>query len=112
MKKVLKVMGIVAIIGMIVVLLTNIEPLTIYSKTETETQVYYTYEQLDEYGRWVACNVGNCGSNGTYTEQQAVFTKDNMDTLREIKHTDVRNYTIRYQLKGFQIIKKDSKIVY
>lgn len=102
MKKVLKVMGIVAIIGMIVVLLTNIEPLTIYSKTGTETKVYYTYEQLDEYsGKW-------CPLNGErYSEQQALFTKDNMDTLREIKHTDIINHSVTYQLKGFQIIKKE-----
>lgn len=112
MKKVLKIMGIVAIIGIIVVLLTNIEPLTIYSKTTgTETKVYYTYEELNEYGEWEACDASNYGGNGNYSEQQAIFTKDNMDTLREIKHTDVRNYTIRYQLKGFEIIKKDSRIV-
>ena len=106
MKKVLKVMGIVAIIGIIVVLLTNIEPLTIYSKTETETKVYYTYEYLDEYsGTWYPLR------SDTYSEQQAFFTKDNMDTLREIKHTDVNNYKIRYQLKGFEIVVKDSRIV-
>lgn len=111
MKKVLKVMGIVAIIGMIVVLLTNIEPLTIYSKTGIETKVYYTYEQLDEYsGKWCPCEGFPYG--GEYSEQQAFFTKDNMDTLREIKHTDVKNYKIRYQLKGFEIIKKDSRIGY
>lgn len=107
MRKIFKIMGIVAIIGMIVVLLTNIEPLTIYSKTGTETQVYYTYEYLDEYsGEWRPY------LSDRYSEQQAIFTKDNMDTLREIKHTDVKNYTIRYQLKGFEIIKKDGRIVY
>lgn len=105
MKKVLKVMGIVAIIGIIVVLLTNIEPLTIYSKTtETGTKVYYTYEQLNDRGEWVSINNGY-----EYSEQQAFFTKDNMDTLREIKHTDVKNYKIRYQLKGFEIVVKDSR---
>lgn len=102
MKKVLKVMGIVAIIGMIVVLLTNIEPLTIYSKTETETQVYYTYEQLDEYGRWIGLSFDG---QIQFPEQQAIFTKDNMDRLREIKHTDIINHITRYQLKGFEIIK-------
>ena len=107
MKKVLKVMGIVAIIGIIVVLLTNIEPLTIYSKTGTETKVYYTYEELDEYsGKWRPYR------DDTYSEQQAFFTKDNMDTLREIKHTDVKNYKIRYQLKGFEIVVKDSRKPY
>lgn len=104
MKKVLKVMGIVAIIGMIVVLLTNIEPLTIYSKTETKTQVYYTYEQLDEYGRWISLSFGG---QIQFSEQQAIFTKDNMDTLREIKHTDIINHKTSYQLKGFEIIKKE-----
>lgn len=103
MRKIFKIMGIVAIIGIIVVLLTNIEPLTIYSKTtETGTKVYYTYEYLDEYsGKW-------CPLNGErYSEQQALFTKDNMDTLREIKHTDIINHSVTYQLKGFQIIKKE-----
>ena len=106
MKKVLKVMGIIAIIGIIVVLLTNIEPLTIYSKTETETQVYYTYEYLDEYsGEWRLYLMDR------YSEQQAIFTKDNMDTLREIKHTDIINHKTSYQLKGFEIIVvKDDKI--
>lgn len=104
MKKVLKVMGIVAaaVIGMI--LYTNAFPLTVYSKTETETQVYYTYECLDEYGRWQAYD---CGGYGVYTEQQAIFTKDNMNRLREIKHTDIINHKTSYQLKGFQIIKKE-----
>ena len=104
MKKIFKIMGIVAIIGIIVVLLTNIEPLTIYSKTtETGTKVYYTYEELDEYsGEWVSINNGM-----TYSEQQAFFTKDNMDTLREIKHTDVTTHSVTYQLKGFQIIKRE-----
>lgn len=104
MKKVLKVMGIVAIIGIIVVLLTNIEPLTIYSKTtETGTKVYYTYEELNEYnGEWAPVNNG-----WEYSEQQAFFTKDNLDTLREIKHTDVTTHSVTYQLKGFQIIKRE-----
>ena len=105
MKKVLKVMGIVAIIGIIVVLLTNIEPLTIYSKTGTETKVYYTYEELTDYGVWRE-------RPGIYDEQQALFTKDNMDTLREIKHTNVITYKIRYQLKGFEIVVKDSRKPY
>ena len=103
MKKIFKAMGIVAIIGIIVVLLTNIEPLTIYSKTtETGTKVYYTYEELNEYGEWIPIN-----NNYIYSEQQAFFTKDNMDTLREIKHTDVTTHSVTYQLKGFQIIKKE-----
>ena len=106
MKKVLKVMGIIAIIGIIVVLLTNIEPLTIYSKTGTETKVYYTYEYLDEYsGKWEPCQRSEY--SGEYSEQQAFFTKDNMDTLREIKHTDVTTHSVTYQLKGFQIIKRE-----
>ena len=104
MKKVLKVMGIVAIIGMIVVLLTNIEPLTIYAKTGTETKVYYTYEELNDRGVWRPFH-----NDYRYSEQQAFFTKDNMDTLREIKHTNVITYKIRYQLKGFEIVVKDSR---
>lgn len=100
MRKIFKIMGIVAaaVIGMI--LYTNAFPLTVYSKTETETQVYYTYEEFDEWaGRWRE-------RPGVYDEQQAFFTKDNMDTLREIKHTNVINHKIRYQLKGFEIIKR------
>ena len=106
MRKIFKIMGIVAaaVIGMI--LYTNAFPLTVYSKTETETKVYYTYEQLDEYsGKWRPY------SYDTYSEQQAFFTEDNMDTLREIKHTDVKNYKIHYQLKGFEIVVKDYRIV-
>lgn len=103
MKKVLKVMGIVAIIGIIVVLLTNIEPLTIYSKTKTETQVYYTYEEFDGK-RWIGLVFDG---QSYFLEQQAIFTKDNMDTLREIKHTDIINHKTSYQLKGFEIIKKE-----
>ena len=106
MRKIFKIMGIVAaaVIGMI--LYTNAFPLTVYSKTETETKVYYTYECLDEYsGTWYPL------SGNPYSEQQAFFTKDNMDTLREIKHTDVNNYKIRYQLKGFEIVVKDYRIV-
>mgnify|MGYP003538960486 CR=1 FL=1 len=100
-------MGIVAIIGIIVVLLTNIEPLTIYSKTtETGTRVYYTYEQRNKYnGEWEPC--WSTEYSGEYSEQQAFFTKDNMDTLREIKHTDVTTHSVTYQLKGFQIIKRE-----
>lgn len=106
MKKVLKVMGIVAIIGIIVVLLTNIEPLTLYSKTTgTETKVYYTYEQLNDSGEWEPCQGSEY--SGEFSEQQAIFTKDNMDTLREIKHTDIITHSVTYQLKGFQIIKKE-----
>lgn len=99
MKKIFKVMGIVAaaVIGMI--LYTNAFPLTIYSKTETETKVYYTYEEFKEWGIWYELP-------GVYDEQQPLFTEDNIDTLREIKHTKTTVHKIRYKLKGFEIIKE------
>lgn len=100
MKKIFKVVGIIAIIGIIVVLLTNISPLTIYSKTRIETKVYYTYECLNENGSgW------HPYSYETYDEQQPWFTEDNINTLREIKHTDRIAHKTTYQLKGFEIIK-------
>lgn len=100
MRKIIKVIFIVAaaVIGMI--LYTNAFPLTVYSKTETETKVYYTYEEFDEWaGKWREL----CG---VYDEQQPLFTEDNIDTLREIKHTNTTVHKIRYKLKGFEIIKE------
>lgn len=101
MKKIFKAIGIIAIVGIIVVLLTNIAPLTIYSKTETETDIYYTYECLNENGTgWRPY------SYESYSEQQPWFTEDNIDRLREIKHTDTVTYKTTYKLKGFEIIKE------
>lgn len=102
MKKVFKVIGVIAIVGIIVVLLTNIAPLTVYSKTETETKIYYTYEVLYNNNWW---DYGD-----RYDEQQPWFTEDNINTLREIKHTDITVYKTRYKLKGFEIIKEKAQV--
>lgn len=102
MKKIFKVIGVIAAAVIVMVLYTNAFPLTIYSKTETETKVYYTYEVFEEWGNvWREIP-------GVYDEQQPLFTEDNKDTLREIKHTNTTVHKIRYKLKGFEILIIDS----